>query len=401
MVPFTIFWGIITIVAATVLWHCIREPREPGMETDPSADETIGRYPAELQFALEAMLYPGRSQATWLTSGLANEDAWVFPVVLDIRPVAVGAHVDVMILDGQTNKDWEEACDKLQHILLVNSVRCYEILLSVVTLELRVLEPLDHSLSPVPVFLPDLEAVPIGVTEYGDLWMIPVMYRNILIAGVPGSGKSGVLWSIVYALSEAIREEFIDLHVIDLKGGIEFDAGAHMFKSFATTIDEAIELLENLDEIMNTRLARMRGNSRKFQPTRVEPLHLLIVDEAASMTAYAADTKQKARINGLMSMLLSKGRAPGISIIVSVQNASKAVLEWRELLQVRIAMRTAERSQLHMILATAQSRDVEPISDKLPGVGYSAVDGSATVQRVRAFEITDELLEGMNTDAET
>ena len=41
------------------------------------------------------------------------------------------------------------------------------------------------------------DSVHVGIDEFGDSTRLPLIYRNILIGGEPGAGKSGLLNALV------------------------------------------------------------------------------------------------------------------------------------------------------------------------------------------------------------
>ena len=66
--------------------------------------------------------------------------------------------------------------------------------------------------------------------------------RNVLIGGIAGAGKSGILNVIIAALA-ACRD--VVLWGVDLKGGMELQPWAACFDRLATTPDEAAELFRD------------------------------------------------------------------------------------------------------------------------------------------------------------
>jgi DNA segregation ATPase FtsK/SpoIIIE, S-DNA-T family len=112
----------------------------------------------------------------------------------------------------------------------------------------------------------------------------------------------------------------------------------------------------------------------------------------AALTAYVTDRKTRAEIEHLLGLLLSQGRAVGISLIAAIQDPSKDTLPVRQLFTVRIGLRLTEASQTAMVLGQgARDAGVECdlIADTTPGVGYMMIDGTAEPRRVRAFFVTD------------
>ena len=85
---------------------------------------------------------------------------------------------------------------------------------------------------PTPTAAIDLAAVPVGMTETGPSWRVPLLGHHLLVAGATGAGKGSVLWSLIAGIAPAVRTGQARLCVIDPKGGMELGAGAPMFSVF-------------------------------------------------------------------------------------------------------------------------------------------------------------------------
>ncbi|SIM64623.1 Hypothetical cell division FtsK/SpoIIIE protein [Mycobacteroides abscessus subsp. abscessus] len=175
---------------------------------------------------------------------------------------------------------------------------------------------------------------------------------------------------------------------------MELGAGAPMFTVFShDATDTTLHLLRQLVEVMHARANRLRGKTRLHTPTSSEPLFVVVIDEIAALTAYVTDRKLRSEIEQLLGLLLSQGRAVGISVVAAVQDPAKDTLPVRQLFTVRIGLRLTEATQTAMVLgqgARDAGAECDRISDATPGVGYMLVDGTAQPQRVRAFHVTDQ-----------
>jgi S-DNA-T family DNA segregation ATPase FtsK/SpoIIIE len=121
-------------------------------------------------------------------------------------------------------------------------------------------------------------------------------------------------------------------------------------------------------------------------------LIVLIIDEIAALTAYVTDRKLRAETEQLLGLLLSQGRAVGISVVAAVQDPAKDTLPVRQLFTVRIGLRMTEATQTAMVLgqgARDAGAECDLIADTTPGIGYVMIDGTADPIRVRAFHVTD------------
>jgi DNA segregation ATPase FtsK/SpoIIIE, S-DNA-T family len=328
-------------------------------------------------------------------------DADVLVPMLD--SVRIGPAVDTLVvrlLVGQSVKTWEAQIDGLaaafgaHHISIqpgaVEAGRGRDIVIRV-----RHHDALATSI-PLPRPRPDIPVVrlahvPVGVTEQGGEWALPVAGRHILVGGATGAGKGSVLWSLVAGLAPGIKAGLIAVRCLDPKGGMEFAAGAPLFDRFAYDPDSILAVLRETTATMLARAQRLRGTTRCHRPTRAEPHIVLLVDELATLTAYA-DRKQRAEVEQLLGLWLAQGRAVGVSVIAAVQDPSKDVVGLRQLFPVRVGLRMTEPTQTGMILSTAAHQHrarCEDIPDTTPGVGYVLTEGNTTVTRVRAFHVTD------------
>jgi S-DNA-T family DNA segregation ATPase FtsK/SpoIIIE len=239
-----------------------------------------------------------------------------------------------------------------------------------------------------------LEAVPVGVCEDSGWWLLRVLYAHVLVAGATGSGKGSVLWSVIAGVGPAIQAGLVDVWMADPKGGAEFGRGeGRLFVRFTTTVDTILAMLREAVELMDERLVRMRAAGvRKLVPNTDEPLILIIIDEAASLSSYA-DRNEQEEFRRLTGLLLSKGRAAAVSLIAAVQDPSKETMPNRQLFPVRIGLRLDESTQTAMVHghgARDRGARCDEIPDTTPGVGYVGEDGSTGFVRVRAFWVSDD-----------
>jgi S-DNA-T family DNA segregation ATPase FtsK/SpoIIIE len=239
----------------------------------------------------------------------------------------------------------------------------------------------------------DFSRVDVGITESGNCWHLPVLGHHILVAGATGAGKGSVLWSLIGGLAPAVRSGSVRVLIIDPKGGMEFGRGQQLFSGFAYDNGErTLALLRAATTVMQQRAQRLRGHTRLHSPAPSAPLIVVVVDEIASLTAYIGDRKVRSEVEQLLGLLLSQGRAVGVSVIAAVQDPSKDVLPIRQLFSIRIGMRMTESTQTTMVLGAA-ARDAGALCDEIatttPGVAYVCQDGRAEPIRVRAFHVID------------
>src|SRR5271166_987030 len=324
-----------------------------------------------------------------------------------LRSVTIGAASDVVvvrILTGQSVADWQHRSAALADAfraqrVTIRSVKPGEIAITA--------HHGDALATPIRLRRPatdtrvDPSSVRVGVTENSAWWRLPVLGQHILVGGATGSGKGSVLWSIIAGLAPAVRVGWVRLLVIDPKGGMEFGRGQTLFTGFAYDNGEnTVGVLRAVTTVMGQRAERLRGHTRLHTPTAAEPLIVLIVDEIASLTAYIGDRKTRTEVEQLLGLLLSQGRAVGVSVIAAVQDPSKDVLPIRQLFSIRVGLRMTESTHTAMVLGAA-AREAGAVCDQIPtstpGVAYVCEDGDAEPLRVRAFHITDPDIDYLTT----
>lgn len=310
-----------------------------------------------------------------------------------LRRVRSTRQVDVVrarMLPGQTVEQWGAAVPRLRQTFGLLDVRPRAVpgRPHLVELLCMVTDPLAGPV-PLPDPSPDvnLSAVPVGRTENGRELTLPLLGAHLLIGGETGAGKGSVLWSLILGVAPAVSAGLVRLWVIDPKGGMELAAGAPLFDRFAHGgTEEYAALLEDAVHGLRARAARLRGVTRKLEPSAEEPLCVIVVDELASLTAYVGDPELRRRITDALSLILSQGRAVGVVVVAATQDARKEVVGMRDLFPVRVALRTAEPSQADLLLgrgARERGARTESIPDSSPGVAFVAQEESPEPVRVR------------------
>jgi S-DNA-T family DNA segregation ATPase FtsK/SpoIIIE len=241
---------------------------------------------------------------------------------------------------------------------------------------------------PAPIAdVPNLEALPVGLVETGRPFTLRLLGTHLLIAGATGAGKASVIWAILRALAGGIRSGLVQVWGVDPKGGMELMMGRTLFTrlEYANPVAMA-DLLEAAVGVMRERQARLAGVVRTHEPSRTDPLIVLLVDEIAGLTAYITDKQLRDRIAAALALLLSQGRALGVVVVGAVQDPRKEVVDLRNLFPTRIALRLVEAREVNMVLndgARERGALADQIPETLPGVGYVVVAGQSEPARVR------------------
>ncbi|WP_392507520.1 FtsK/SpoIIIE domain-containing protein [Naumannella halotolerans] len=334
--------------------------------------------------------------ACGLARRIPGEKTMVVPSRRRLRWVNGQLSVQPRLLIGQTVEDVEHAADRLRTAVGARRVR---IVPDDTYTTCRIVwsfgDPLGEPfLATIPDRSPDtgLAAVPVGRTEDSTTWWLPLI--STLVAGCTGAGKASVMWSTILALAPSIRSGLVELHGIDLKGGMELTMGRRLFTRTATTPAEAVQLLEDAVTRLEERTHALAGRVRDHRPTVAEPLVLIVVDELASLVAYSAERDLVKRAEAALSRLLSAGRAPKFLVIAFLQDPRKETVKMRHLFPQSLGLRLRDREEVAMVLgdgAVHAGAACHKISRALPGTGYVLGD-TGDIVRVRAGYVTDDLI---------
>lgn len=299
---------------------------------------------------------------------------------------------------GQTLDDVDRAAPALAALLAGHSVRVAPDgpTRAVVTLALRDLlaHPTDtpHPGDILPVGRHPLAVVRLGQTMTGEPWAVDAR-AHTLVAGMTGAGKASVMWSLLIALAPAVRAGLVRLVGVDLKAGMELTHADGMFSALATTAAQAVAVLEQEADLLVKRADAMAGLQRTHAPTAREPHVLVVVDELAALTAYIADPILRRRADTALRLLLTQGRAPGVSVWAWVQDPRKDTVPMRNLFPQMVGLRLKDAFETEMVLGEAATKTApcHRIDPRHPGTGYAITeDGTAT--KVRAHYASDHLI---------
>ncbi|GAB3546916.1 S-DNA-T family DNA segregation ATPase FtsK/SpoIIIE [Actinopolyspora lacussalsi] len=320
------------------------------------------------------------------------------PEIYRVRSGPAWDEVVVKLAVGQTVEDFDGQTEALAAAR--RSRRCVvrELDPGFVALDFERRDPLADTvpapvLADVPGDAVDLSAVPVGSTEYGSPWLLPVLGSHTLTAGVTGAGKGSLMWSLLRGLAPAIRDGLVRVRGIDPKV-LEMEFGRDLLHRYATTPAEAVSLVEEYSADMHARQQRVRGSTRKVEPTTDEPLELLLVDELGALTKYLGDKQSQQRITQLLGHALTQGRGLAFSVLGFVQDPTKETVPMRDLFPTRVCLRTQTESQTEMVLGDGAA-ERGALSDRVPedgaeGTGYVLGEGRKRPLRVRAGWVPDD-----------
>lgn len=328
---------------------------------------------------------------------LADNCRLAVPGVPEIRRTSAGwPHVRLIVRPamGQTITTFEQACEALRTALGAARLRVEQVHVRDVMLTFTVGDELRVPFAAQVSDGTSLDTVAIGRTERGDQWRLAIG-PHTLVAGCSGAGKGSVFWSFVFGLAPAIQDGRVQLHGIDLKGGMEILMGHPLFTTTATDEAEAVVSLERLVGLMRERNREYAGRQRSHQPTVDRPLHVVMIDELAALTAYSTDRDLQRRAEKAINLLCSQGRAPGFMVFACLQDPRKEVIPSRGLFTQMVGLRLKDQSETTMVLGDTVAQGgalCHRITRDVPGTGYVVPEDGGPPMRVRAGFVPDELI---------
>jgi S-DNA-T family DNA segregation ATPase FtsK/SpoIIIE len=337
-----------------------------------------------------------KRDARLLVSSTSTASEWVHPHLMDVLTRGDTLTLRVKARMGQTLEDLEKAAPPFAAAFSAVSYRVKAWTPSVLDVDLVMREALSYPTeAQVPAPLGhhlSVDTVTLGRRQDGTAWALQVRGRHTLVVGCSGSGKGSMLWGVCGGLAPAVRADLVRLWGVDLKRGVEVMMARALFTTVAITPADAIATLRRLLAVVEERGCAMAGVSRLHVPRPGDPLHVLVIDELAALTAYADnDTKREA--SRLLSEVLTQGRALGIVVLACVQDPRKEVVGMRGLFTQTIALRLRSPEETRMVLGdgTAALAPAHRLSPSAPGSAW-IVEEDGTLDRVRADYWPDELV---------
>jgi S-DNA-T family DNA segregation ATPase FtsK/SpoIIIE len=239
---------------------------------------------------------------------------------------------------------------------------------------------------PPPTSTSVADPVDLGVFEDATPVRVTLLHRHALIAGIAGSGKSGILNVILAALTACPD---VVLWGIDLKGGMELQPWASCLDRIATNPREAAQLLADAVVILDTRATELtRRGSRLWTPSSQEPALILVVDEYAELADESPDATNHA------DSIARRGRAVAVTLLAATQRPTQAAMgkgAVRSQMDIRICLRVRERRDTDLILGQgAHTAGWHAHTLNAPGKFLLSAPGHDVPRRARAYLLTDE-----------
>lgn len=226
----------------------------------------------------------------------------------------------------------------------------------------------------------------VGIDEFGDPVYLPLIYRNLLIGGEPGAGKSGLLNGVVAhaALSLDCTLVLLDGKQVELgqwRRCAEEFVGPHL--------DRALSVLRRVQIVMDRRYDYLLAcELRKVTPRERFFPCLLAIDEIAYYSATIGKKADREEFAMLLRDLVARGRAVGIIVVAATQRPSSDIIptSLRDLFAWRFAGRCTNDSSSDIVLGHGWAQKgwtANTISPTNPGAGLLiAENGSPKLVKV-------------------
>lgn len=240
------------------------------------------------------------------------------------------------------------------------------------------------------------EPFSIGIREDGvihkiQLWKEGFGGLHVVIGGITGSGKSGLLNLLWDEL--ALRYDVVQMGM-DLKGGVEMGPQRHVFELIATNREEAVAMLHLLKAEIERRQAVLnRRGERVWKATKADPVIVVSLDEARALLGTANQRELGMAIN-----LATMGRALGVIFILATQYPTYEAIgstQMREQFHHAFVFRMKNKGG-EGFLFDEDVVDAHKIDEDRPGTCYHRAGAKVMRMPLRVFWIDDATVAQLN-----
>ena len=200
--------------------------------------------------------------------------------------------------------------------------------------------------------------IPIGVSQSGEVVFDLAESPHLLVAGVPGFGKSNFLHVLIHSLLPRARIGIIDLKRLEfayLKNHCALARNEHETQHLLLSVNKEME--RRIDVLESAGVVKIQDYKGEDMPFIV-----VIIDELAEISAdFTMD---------VIDRITRLARAVGISVIAATQRPSTKVLpgDTRAMFQARLCFQVADELNSRMVLGEGC-----PLAAHLPGIKGRAI----------------------------
>lgn len=250
---------------------------------------------------------------------------------------------------------------------------------------MRVVEKDPHSEPlnwPAPSDASIHRPVILGLFEDAREVAVSFLRRHILIGGVVGSGKSGVV-NVILGVLTSCRD--VAVWGIDLKEGMELAPWKPCLGRLATNGTTASALLRDGVAELERRARILTAQGRRvWEPSHGNPALVIVIDEYAELSDDARE---------FADSIARRGRAVAVTLIAATQRPTQATMggATRTQMDIRICLRVRERRDADLILGQGYAKsgwNAESLT--LPGGFLISGPEHQSPERARAYLVTDD-----------
>ena len=244
---------------------------------------------------------------------------------------------------------------------------------------------------PVGPMLSMFDPIFVGINEFGLPHYTRVIYKNLLAAGEPGGGKSGLLNTLAAhaALSAHSRTVLFDAKQVEL--GMWDDIADEFVGPDMT---KALTTLLRLQKVMDNRNAWLAAHRRrKIEPGDGLNVITSIFDEIAVYATVLGTEQEQRLFVSLLRDLVARGRNVAMPVIAATQRPSVDIIpkSLRDLFGYRAAFRCTSTGSSDIILGDGWSSagiTATGIAPSNPGECLLIAEGGVP-ERVKVSYLSD------------
>lgn len=235
----------------------------------------------------------------------------------------------------------------------------------------------------------------IGIHDTGEPARIKMSGNpGIVIAGVPGSGKSVLMYSI---LASVAKDPRVAMAIFDGKGGGDFEP----FKERASLYVEDGEALETVRDGLQKLVQEMSNRQKQLREWQVKniwdegispemPAMFIVIDECQEFYDTTGADKESKQVmmecQKLATKLVKKGRSVGMVVFNLTQKPDSQAIPTalRDVSSIRIAFRLKNRVNEDMILGERHElQEDSPVTLTPEDVGVGYITGDMFWEKFR------------------